>query len=63
MIAFVLVAIALLSMGIGYFSGRNKILKKQCGTNPNKEKDEACGKNPNCELCGDPEAKPEEKKR
>ena len=51
LITFIIIALALLAMSIGYFAG-NKVLKKQCGTDPNKKQNEECGKNPNCELCG-----------
>ncbi|MDB6080730.1 MAG: hypothetical protein JWO53_2 [Chlamydiia bacterium] len=44
-IAFVLIAIALLAMGIGYFfGGRKKCLQKQCGINPDERKQ-------GCDLC------------
>jgi hypothetical protein len=43
-IAFVLIALATLAMAIGYFSSRKKCLKKQCGVNPDEQKE-------GCELC------------
>ena len=49
-VAFVLIAFALLAMTIGYFFNRKKCLKKQCGINPNDEK-EGKGKDKGCELC------------
>jgi hypothetical protein len=51
LITFITIALALLAMTIGYFAG-NKVLKKQCGVDPNKKQDAECGKNPDCELCG-----------
>lgn len=44
LIAFGFIVIALLAMGVGYFSGRKKCLKKQCGTNPDEKKE-------GCDLC------------
>ena len=62
LIAFVVVTFALLAMGIGYFSGKKKILSKRCGINPNQEKDEACGKKSTCEFCQGADEKSKGKK-
>jgi hypothetical protein len=56
-IAFVIVAIGLLAMGIGYFFNRKKILTKGCGINPDKQKDEKCSTTTTCGLCGKTEEK------
>lgn len=44
LIAFGFIVIALLAMSVGYFSGRKKCLKKQCGVNPDEKKE-------GCDLC------------
>ena len=52
LVSFVIIAIALLCMGIGYFVRRSDVLTTRCGFNPNKEKDGKCGTKKSCSLCG-----------
>lgn len=53
-IAFVIVALALLSLGIGWLiTGRSKIQAGACGRDPTKKRDEEseCGHQRHCSLC------------
>lgn len=51
-IAFVLIAIALSLLGIGWLiTGKSKIKPGACGRLPNKNKDDSCGDKTLCDLC------------
>ena len=52
LLASVILIVALLGMAVGYFFSKKKILKKQCGLNPDEQAKNGCGKKNQCELCG-----------
>jgi hypothetical protein len=51
-IAFVIIFMALIGLGIGYlFTGKSR-LRGSCGGKANQLRGEECGKDPNCSICG-----------
>ena len=52
LIAFVLVVLAIAALSIGWLiSGKSKIVRGACGTDPTKPKDKDCGTETSCGLC------------
>lgn len=55
LLAFAVVAIALVFLGIGWLlTGKPRIIRGACGMDPNKVRDERCGSDISCEVCKKP---------
>ena len=59
-IAFILVVLSIAALSIGWLvSGKSRIARGSCGTDPTKQRQKDCGTETKCGLC----EKPEEQKK